>query len=124
MTIRQIRTVGSALREYAESISQLTESAVRPKLTAKAPTTAKVGTTITVAGVLSPGITGRTVSLQRYVDGKWKTVGSAKVGSGGKLSFRTKLSSVATYTFRLSLPTAKDLDGGTSSSAKVKATRS
>ncbi|MGQ0846146.1 MAG: hypothetical protein ACT4QF_18645 [Sporichthyaceae bacterium] len=110
--------------QWAQSVSPVTESSVRPKLTLKAPTSAKVGTTITASGVVSPGVTGRTVSLQRYVDGKWKTVGTAKIGSGGRVSIKTRLSSVATYTFRLSLPAATDLAAGTSAGVKVKVVRS
>jgi hypothetical protein len=121
--ISYYRWVRPASGEWAASTSSSPMSSVKPKLTVKAPTSAKVGSTITVTGVVTPAVTGRTVSLQRYTGGKWKTVGSARIGSGGKVSVKTKLSSVTTYTFRFSLPAATDLSAGTSSSVKVKCVR-
>ena len=60
-----------------------------------------LGTTTWFSGLVQPATTGRTVYLQRYVSGAWRTVASRGQTYDGKVAFGITPAARGTYTYRL-----------------------
>lgn len=119
----QFQWVHAATAVAGAATSPVVVTTVVPTLTASAPTSVKLGATVTVSGTVKPTVAGRTVSLQRYVSGAWKTVASGKVGSTGKVAIKVKPARTGSYVYRLYLPKATDLAEAKSATRTVKVVR-
>ncbi|HEX8001258.1 MAG TPA: Ig-like domain-containing protein [Mycobacteriales bacterium] len=75
---------------------------VRSRLTATlSRTSMPLGTTTWLTGKVSPATSGRTVYLQRLVDGVWRTTAARGQGYDGSIAFAIKPTVRGTYTYRL-----------------------
>ncbi len=104
-------------------VSPTVLTAVKPTVSISAPTSVRLGGTVTVSGVVKPAVAGRPVSVQRYVSGAWKTAATGKISATGKVAIKVEPAKTGSYVYRLLLPEATDLAEATSSSRTVKVVR-
>lgn len=82
----------------------------------------RVGTTFKIAAGVNPVAKGKTITLERYVDGKWRKVKSAKTGGTKPTYFSIEPTSRGTHTSRVITGAGGGLAAGKSVSIKIKAT--
>ncbi|MEV4660651.1 hypothetical protein AB0J85_01760 [Micromonospora echinofusca] len=91
------------------SESSLTTVWVKTTVTATlSKTSVPLGGSVTLSGSVSPAHPGRTVHLERYVDGSWSTVSSTALSWTGAYSFTIQPSAKGTHHYRVHMP--PDLD--------------
>ncbi|MFU8854683.1 S8 family serine peptidase [Micromonospora sp. SL1-18] len=87
---------------YAGSVSSLRTVNVATLVTATlSKTSFRLGRTVTLSGKVSPSHSGKTVYLQRLVNGKWKNITSKKLSSSSSYSFTIKPTKRGTYSYRV-----------------------
>jgi hypothetical protein len=90
---------------YAGSESSLRALGVKTNVSATlSKTSFALGRSVTLSGSVSPSHAGKTVYLQRYVNGSWSTVTSKALSSTSTYSFTIKPSSKRTYYYRVYKP--------------------
>ena len=101
------------------------------KVAAKATTTLGIaadratvvhGKAVTFKVTLKPATKGRTVALQRWLNGKWTTVARATVDRYGRVSFTVKPPKKGTYTYRAACAASSTHNAATSTKKTIKAT--
>ncbi|HWL34600.1 MAG TPA: hypothetical protein VNQ77_00265 [Frankiaceae bacterium] len=96
---------------------------VRPKVTATlARTSVPRGTATTLSVSVAPSHAGRTVYLQRLVNGAWQNAASKALGSASSTSFAVSRTTAGTYYYRVVLPAHADHTTGTSARLTLKVT--
>lgn len=120
----QARYLGSA--DYlAAPNSSAPNVLVAPKITATlSKTTMPLGSTSYLSGAVSPSHAGKTVRLQRYYSGAWRSVsGQSKVlSSTSKYRFSIKPGSRGTFKYRVVLAAHADHTTGVSPTKTLKVT--
>ncbi|MEH0973018.1 hypothetical protein V6U77_18010 [Micromonospora sp. CPCC 205546] len=95
--------LGSTTRLGSES--SLTTVWVRTTVTATlSKTSVSLGGSVTLSGSVSPAHPGRTVRLERHVDGSWSTVSSTELSWTGAYSFTIQPSAKGTHHYRVHMP--------------------
>ncbi|MGQ0466063.1 MAG: hypothetical protein ACT4QG_12150 [Sporichthyaceae bacterium] len=84
--------------------------------------TGRLGTTFTIVAGVNPVATGKTITLERWVDGKWRAVKSAKTNGTKPTYFSVKPTSRGTHTYRVTTGSGGGLAPGKSVSMRLKTT--
>ncbi|MFE9201941.1 hypothetical protein [Micromonospora sp. NPDC007230] len=94
---------------YGGSESSLHALGVRTNVSAKlSKTSFTLGGSVTLVGNVSPTHAGKTVHLQRYVNGSWSTVTSKALSPSSTYRFIIQPSSKGTYSYRIYQPADTD----------------
>ncbi len=84
-----------------------------------APASAKAGQDVTITGALSPVFHAKTLQLQRYVSGTWRTVNTTQVRASGRYTVIATPPGKATYQYRVYAPGDDKTVGAYSKTVKI-----
>ena len=106
---------------YLGSESSLRAVGVRTSVSAAlSATSVALGGSVTLSGTVSPSHAGKTVYLQRYVNGAWTSITSRALSSTSTYAFTIKPAYRGTYSYRVYMPADTDHLAGYSASRTLK----
>ncbi|MGQ0844183.1 MAG: hypothetical protein ACT4QF_08605 [Sporichthyaceae bacterium] len=85
-------------------------------------TSGRLGSTFKIGAGVNPVATGKTITLERYSDGKWRKVASAKTLGTKATYFGVKPSTRGTHSYRVVAASGSGLAAGKSVTIKIRVT--